>query len=161
VSEYGPNRLRLVSRRLGCGPEAWLKPPQVAGLFTNYVMSIILKSTTISNDIISVSVVSVFVKLSSNGRTGRKFAQGPGAQFAFFLTGHHFCADTQDRSLLERGGACSKRGWGVTRAYSGQIMGSNDKRRTWTVPARAETDLRRCGGNPMPDPELAYRGRKQ
>jgi hypothetical protein len=42
--------------------------------------------------------VSVFVQLSSNGRTGIfsmviswKFAQGPGAQFAFFLLGHHFC----------------------------------------------------------------------
>lgn len=41
--------------------------------------------------------VSVFVQLSSNGRTGIfsmviswKFAQGPGAQFAFFLLGHHF-----------------------------------------------------------------------
>ncbi len=42
-------------------------------------------------------LVSVFVQLSSNGRTGIfsmviswKFAQGPGAQFAFFLLGHHF-----------------------------------------------------------------------
>ena len=152
--------------------------------------------------------VSVFVQLSSNGRTGIfsmviswKFAQGPGAQFAFFLLGHHFRLRLTLRtffflhgSLLEPGrepvddqrrlddkftnyiegsrksstGACSKRGWGVTHAYSGQIMGSNDKRRTWTVPARVETDLRRCSGNPMPpcpqehtDPEPAYRGRKQ
>jgi hypothetical protein len=41
--------------------------------------------------------VSVFVQLSSNGRTGIfsmviswKFAQGPGAQFAFFLLGKNF-----------------------------------------------------------------------
>ena len=126
--------------------------------------------------------VSVFVQLSSNGRTGIfsmviswKFAQGPGAQFAFFLLGHHFCLRLTLRtffflhgSLLEPGrlddkftnyiegsrksstGACSKRGWGVTHAYSGQIMGSNDKWRTWTVPTRVETDLRRCSGNPMP-----------
>jgi hypothetical protein len=42
-------------------------------------------------------MMSVF-QLFSNGRTGIfsmviswKFAQGPGAQFAFFLLGHHFC----------------------------------------------------------------------
>jgi hypothetical protein len=40
--------------------------------------------------------VSVFVQLSSNGRTGIlsmvifwRFAQGPGAQFAFFVLGSH------------------------------------------------------------------------
>ncbi len=48
-------------------------------------------------DVAGLETVSVFVQLSSNGRTGIfsmviswKFAQGPGAQFAFFLLGHHF-----------------------------------------------------------------------
>ena len=58
-------------------------------------------------DINAANKVSVFVQLSSNGRTGIfsmviswKFAQGPGAQFAFFLLGHHFCLRLTLRTIF-------------------------------------------------------------